>query len=235
MEKYSDDSLSPQAALQVASVSKSINLMSVGVATLLSVGMVIDKHSVTVSVLSGVGFYGAIAGLLVLWQPSALPLVLINRQHEVTERRRDMLQYRMHMTQLPVPHADPLPRVRVVPPLLLANDRFVPAVPRVADNLKLVAGSWITQLFDTSTGQPLPNRITRNKGQVQIKSPEPEVVAYLEALEIVRVGEGKQLYYNMALYPTLREAINAVRTGVRPPSYAEGEGRVLVSGGEEDL
>jgi hypothetical protein len=208
---------------QAVNVLNSVNWMSAGVATLLSLGMILDRHSVTVSVLSGVAFYGAIAGTLV-----ATPLIL-NHQDQVTIRRRDEMPYRY----LPQPEA----RVGLVDPVRLPvaaslpdTPRFVPAVPRIQDNIKVAAAGWVTQLFDTSDGTPLPTKITRNKGQVQIKSPEPEVVEYLASLGIVRVGDGKQLYWQMDTCPTYRYALNAIRTGVKPTPWQEdrqgGEGGV---------
>lgn len=219
-----DNNRDVEATAMVAAVFKSINLISLGVATLISVGMIVDKHSVTTSVLAGVAFYGLVASLLILWQPGALPYVLVSRQVEVTNRRRDLLQFQAQMAQMPAPRAaiiDPM-QLEYTPPAPAPT--FVPVVPLIAPNLKVVAGSWVTQLFDTSTGRPLPNRITRTKSQVQQKSPEPQVVAYLESLGIVYQDEGKHLYWQVASYPTLRDALNAVRTGVGKPSSEEGKG-----------
>lgn len=225
MDKSTEESLSPQAASPAASVLKSINLISVLVAIFFSIGMVIDNHSVTVSMLSGAGIYGTVATMLILWQPGALPYVLVSRQREVTERRRDEQQYKIYLRQVPqVAAVDPLPMVSAPPPALASSTRFVSAVPRIGNDLKVVAGSWVTQLFDTSTGRPRPNRITRNKGQVQIKSPDVEVVGYLEGLGIVRQDANKHLYYNVTDYPVLRDALNSIRTGVKRPSLEQDKG-----------
>lgn len=219
MEKYTKDEVPQQAGLQVAAVFKSINLMSVGVATLLSTGMVLDRHSVTVSVLSGVGFYGAIAGLLILWQPGALPFVLVNRQHEVTERRRDQLQFKAQMAFAPTPRmnvVDPVQLVSTPPAILTEGKRFVPAVPGADARLKLSCVEFVTTLFDDN-GSPNPRRIlaahTRRPGQVQAGKPKPEVLDYLTALQMVSEGDGGMLFFDVELYPTLREAINAIKRG----------------------
>jgi hypothetical protein len=216
---------------EVASVFRSINLMSVGVAALLSTGMIVDRHSVTVSVLSGVGFYGAIAGLLILWQPGALPAVLINHQREITLRRRDELPYRVQWQQQQVRLAD-LPQIEythaVAPALPLQSHlgSFVPAHPPqpVSRRVVAVAAGWATQLFNTETGEPNPIYITPKAGQVQVKSPQAEVVKYLSALEMVEV-RNNQLYWQRDTYPTLTETLNAIRTGVHPQAAEGGRGR----------
>lgn len=99
--------------------------------------------------------------------------------------------------------------------------RYVPAVPRVSEAAKVDAANFIMQLFDSETGRPLPNKITPKKGQIQHKSPSPEAVEYLTALGIVTQPYGTQLYMSPH-FPTLRDAINAIRTG-RKPSYEQGK------------
>lgn len=208
-----------QPSPQHSNVLNSVNWMSAGVATLLSIGMIVDKNSVTVSVLSGVAFYAAIAGTLV-----ATPLIL-NHQDQVTIRRRDELPY------LYMPQQQPQRRVTLVDPMQIGSSpptpampSYVPAVARAKDELKVAAAGWVSQLFDGETGRPLPNRITRAKGNIQLKSPEPEVVEYLCGLGIITQDEGKRLYFNTTDCPTLRNAINAIRTGVRVPSTGGGQG-----------
>lgn len=208
-----------------ADVLHSVNWMSGAVAAILSVGMIADKHSVTVSVLSGVAFYGTVAGILVM-----TPLIL-NHQDNVTIRRRDELPYR-YMPQH-TPHIGIVDPVRLPEPAPLPqSQRFIPAVPATRESLKATAAGWITQLFDPDDGTPLASKITRNKGQVQVKSPDFEIVEYLEALGMVRVGDGKQLYWQADTYPTLRYAINAIRTGVKPSSWQEGNRVGLTEVGE---
>lgn len=236
MEDHNRDDANSQQA--VASVFRSINLMSVGVACILGFGMWIDEHSVTVSVLSGVSFYAGIAGLLILWQPGALPSVLINGQREGTIRRRDMLQFHMQMAYVPPPHVvrtapiavadlvDPMQTVGIPAATLTESRRFVAPVPATVDTIKVDAANFVTQLFDASTGRPIPHRITKNKGQIQYKSPSNEAIEYLLALEIVKRGAGPQLYWNGDVYtgyPTHRDAINAIRSGVRKASQPQGK------------
>lgn len=207
MDNYTPNEQPPQHS----NVLSSVNWMSAGVATLLSLGMIMDRNSVTVSVLSGVAFYAAIAGTLV-----ATPLIL-NHQDQVTLRRRDELPY------LYMPQEQPQRRVSLIDPMQIGSSTptlsapsYVPAIARAKDELKVAAAGWVSQLFDGETGRPLPNRITRAKGNIQLKSPEEEVTAYLCSLGIISQDAGKRLYYNTATYPTLREAINTIRTGVRP-------------------
>lgn len=104
------------------------------------------------------------------------------------------------------------------------SPRYVPAIARAKDELKVAAAGWVAQLFDGETGRPLPNRITKARGNIQLKSPETEVTVYLCSLGIISQDEGKHLFYNTALYPTLRQAINAIGTGVRPSSTDGGVG-----------
>lgn len=211
-----------------ADVLHSVNWMSGAVAAILSVGMIADKHSVTVSVLSGVAFYGTVAGILVM-----TPLIL-NHQDNVTIRRRDELPYR-YMPQH-TPHIGLVDPVRLPEPAPLPQSpRFIPAVPYAKEGLKASAIGWVTQLFDPDTGEILPNKITRNKGQVQIKTPEAEVVEYLSSLGMVRIGEGKQLYWQSDPYSTFRYALNAIRTGVKPSSWQQGNRVGLTEVGESTL
>lgn len=214
MKEYTS---SEQPSPQASNVLHSVNWMSAGVATLLSIGMIVDRNSVTVSVLSGVAFYAAIAGTLV-----ATPLIL-NHQDQVTIRRRDELPY------LYMPQEQAQRRVALVDPLqipsgpsLPATPSYVPAVARAKDELKVAAAGWVTQLFDGETGRPLSNRITKNKGNIQLKSPEEEVTAYLCGLGIISQDTGKRLYFNSDACPTLRQAINAIKRGDRIPSTGGG-------------
>jgi hypothetical protein len=210
MEKYTEEPVSHQAALQVAAVFKSVNLMSVGVAALLSTGMIVDKHSVTVSVLSGVGFYGAIAGLLILWQPGALPFVLVNRQHEITERRRDEMQYRIHLRQAPqVSLADPLPMVSAPPAQLPTGTRFVPAIAPADQSVEREAVAWVLQLYGRD-GEPDPAKVltkTDNEkpGRVRIAGPSKAAKQWLVDRRILHsLGNGYRL--NLTRCPNIDAA-----------------------------
>jgi hypothetical protein len=218
MDFNSETAAEQMAPLANASVAKSVNLMSVLFAAVIVVGMLINKYSVTTAVLSGASFYGGIAALLVL--APHVTRIIINRQNQITIRHCAELPYRWSVQ-------DEQPRVSVVDPVQLPYEApalpespsFVPAVPRIDDKVKVDAGNFVTQLFDSSNGRPLPSRITKNKRQIQWKSPSPEAVEYLMSLGIVEAGEGKQLYWSPH-FPTLREALNAIRTG-RRPSYQE--------------
>jgi hypothetical protein len=168
-------------------------------------------------VLSGVGFYGAIAGLLILWQPGALPFVLVNRQHEVTERRRDALQFKAQMTFAPkMAVVDPVQLVSTPSATLTNSKHFVSAVPSADARLKLSCVEFVTTLFDDQ-GRPNPRRVlaahTRRPGQIQAGKPRHEVLDYLAALQMISEGDGGMLFFNAELYPTLRESINAIKRG----------------------
>lgn len=152
-------------------------------------------------------------------------------EEQRTLRRYNDQQAQIQVMQLGVSGVPQLPPGEPTDlPRLPAGPRFVPPVPVAGDEMRAAAAGWIAQLFDPETGKA--TRITRNKGQIQIKSPEPEVVDYLESLGIVRVGEGKQLYWDMALYPNRRSALQAIRTGGRPsPSEGGGGGGYQLESG----
>lgn len=223
MQEYKSDTYIQQPAPQTTehSVLRSINYISVFVGAIVFVAMFVDGHSVTVSVLAGVGFYTFVAAMLIL--TPYVTALFIARMQEVTIRRRDALPYRFAETQ----------RVQVVdypriedrgatdPIQLPVAPSYVPALPRVNDATRLDAMNFINQLFD-GDGRPLPNKITKNKCQIQHKSPTPEAIEYLASLNIVRSGTGSQLYYDLSTYPTHREAINALRTGVIPSWQGQG-------------
>jgi hypothetical protein len=193
---------------EVASVFRSINLMSVGVAALLSTGMIVDRHSVTVSVLSGVGFYGAIAGLLILWQPGALPAVLINHQREITVRRRDELPYR----------AQSAPAVlTVVEPLQLAHTPSAPAMLPYAstfvaphdDSAEREAVAWMLQLYGAD-GTPDAKKVLlasdkEKPGRIRIAAPSRPAKEWLLARHLIHdLGNGFRL--NLGRCPTIADA-----------------------------
>lgn len=224
MDKFNSEVVAEQIEpLANASVARSVNLMSVLFAIVIVVGMLINQYSVTTAVLSGASFYGGIAALLVL--APHVTRIIVNGQNQMTTRHCAELPYRYAVSTQPrMTVVDPVQIAHEAPAQLPQTPNFVPAIPRTDDKVKVDAGNFVTQLFDSSNGRPLPSRITRNKGQIQWKSPSPEAVEYLVSLGIVQAPEGKQLYYNGTDYPTLRDALNAVRTGVKRPSCQEGEG-----------
>lgn len=231
MKEYHESVVQPTPHNENAPVYKSVNLISLFVGMIVMGAFIYDNHSVTISVLAGVSFYGAVAGALIL-APHATAIVIAHMR-EVTTRR---------FNELPYKHAqkaqEALPGVQVVDHPRIAHRHtvdslqlpvapsFVPAVPRTSEVVKADAYNFVVQLFNTVDGRPLPQKITKNKGQIQHPSPTPEAIEYLMALGIVQKGEGKQLYYNKDEYdgfPTLRQAINAIRTGVSRPSSEEGK------------
>lgn len=232
MTEYKSNSVAQQAPQQTEiSVLKSVNRISVIVGVIVGVAMFRDGYSVTSSMLAGVTFYGLIATLLIA--APFLTEIIIAHMHEVTTRRFNELPYKHAQTA-----QEALPGVQVVDHPRIAHRHtvdslqlpvapsFVPAVPRTSEVIKADAYNFVVQLFNTVDGRPLPQKITKNKGQIQHPSPTPEAIEYLMALGIVQKGEGKQLYYNKdeySGYPTLRDAINSIRTGVRKASYKEGK------------
>ncbi len=179
MKDNNSESVPQQTESQSANVLKSVNLMSVGVAGLLSWGMFVDSHSVTVSVLSGVAFYGAVAGLLILWQPGALPYVIVSRQQEVTIRRRDEQLYSLQAAQLPPPQrwtvADPVQIPSTPPAQLPAASSFVSAHAEPDDGVRREASAWLLQLYGAD-GSPDPKKVLMKSekerpGRVRIAAP----------------------------------------------------------------
>lgn len=221
---YNSDTYAPQNIQAPASLAVGALAVDVLMTAVLITGMVIDKHSVTLSVLSGVTFFLVFGSLVMLTLSGTLTHIITNGQNNRTTRHMYDLQYDAEMEQLRVTVAD-RPRLAYTPsapPLQLPDSpTYVSAVPPANEVIKVAAASFITQLFDTSTGRPLPTRITKNKQQIQFKSPESDVVEYMKSLGIV-VQEGNHLYYNATHFPTYREAINAVRTGRRPTPIQEG-------------
>jgi hypothetical protein len=191
--------------------------------------MIYDRQSVTVAVLSGVTFFVLFGSFVILTLSGTLTEIITNGQKQKTARQLHHLQYvaQTEAARVEVLRPRQLEYTPPTHPLQLPDSpRFVPAVPSAGESLKVAAVGWVTQLFDTTTGRPLPDRITRNKGQIQIKSPEPEVIDYLASLGMVRTGSGKQLYWNgddTTGFPTLRQSINAIRAGLRPPPWQEQE------------
>lgn len=221
-----------------ASVGVSINRMGVLVGIIVMGAMFADKQSVTVAVLAGATFYLIVAGLLILFQPTALPWIIVNAQNQRTIRLRDKNQHREQMTFVnsSVTIVPPLQLERRPPALPLAlpeGPRYVSAVPRAEDDLKTAAVGFVTQLFNVNTGKPRPNRITPHKKQIQFKSPEPPVIAYLESLGIIYQDNSKHLYWDAATFPTLRLALIAIKSGIRPSTteqgWVDGMGRVSES------
>ncbi len=194
------------------------------------VGMWADSGSATVAVVSGVAFFLVFGCVVILALTGTIKEVAINGQNQKTLREMHQLQYYAQVQPPRVQVVDPLQIPYTEPGALQLPDtpRFVPAVPPTEDMVRVDALNFVAQLFDRS-GQPLPTKITPRKGQIQHKSPSNEAVEYLLALEVVRRGEGGQLYFNSDVYsgyPTRDEAIRAIRTGVRRPAYSQGEGRV---------
>jgi len=199
------------------------------------VAMWVDSGSATIAVVSGVAFFLVFGCVVILALTGTIKEVSINGQNQRTLREMYRLQY----------YAQTAPRVSVVDPLQIPytedaplqlpdTPRFVPAVPPTEDMVRVDAMNFIAQLFDR-TGAPLPTKITPRKGQIQHKSPSNEAVEYLLALEVVRRGDGGQLYFNSDVYsgyPTRNDAIRAIRTGVRRASWQEGIGGVSDSGAE---
>jgi hypothetical protein len=176
-----------------ADVLHSVNLMSGAVAGVLSIGMIIDKHSVTTSVLSGMAFYGAIAGIMVLTP------IIINHQDNVTIRRRDELPYRY----MPQPQTqrmelvDPV-RLQETTATMLPYSNFVAPLAEPDDSAKREAVAWLMQLYGAD-GEPDPKKVLlktdkERPGRVRIAAPSRPAKEYLlERGAIHDLGSGYRL------------------------------------------
>lgn len=232
--EYSTKEATQVAQAQHDALAKFAIGADVLVTAIIIIGMWVDSGSATIAVVSGVIFFLVFGCVVILALTGTIKEVAINGQNQRTMREMYRLQY----------YAQTAPRVSVVDPVQLPysqpdalqlpdTPRFVPAVPRTPEAVKVDAASFIAQLFD-SDGAPLPNKITPNKKQIQHKSPSDEAVEYLLALEIVRRGDGKQLYWNddaYTGYSTRQDAHEAIRTGVRKASWQEGRRVGVESGG----
>jgi len=204
---------------------------NLSVTLIVIIALWVDSGSAIVGVLSGVAFFLVFGCVVILALTGTIKDVAINGQNQRTLRQMHQLQYYAQVTvERPIQGAYVLPTE--TPLQLPDTPRFVPAVPPTEDMVRVDALNFVAQLFDRE-GNALPTKITPRKGQIQHKSPSNEAVEYLLALEVVRRGEGGQLYFNSDVYsgyPTRDEALQAVRSGVRRAAYSQGEGRVSESG-----
>lgn len=201
------------------------SLLTILLVTILLIGgMIADKQRVALAFICGVSFFTVFGGMVIFVLSGQLASIIINFQKEKTVRLRDRMQYELY--------AQPAQQITLVQPeQLTANvadtevDRivdkkasnFVPAVPSVEEGIKIASYEFIYNLFENGSLNPtkvLPED-SRSPGQIQHKKPRPEVVEYLLALGMVRVGENRMLFYNYTRYPTLREAQRAIKHGVR--------------------
>jgi hypothetical protein len=238
MEKYNSDTATAQEIpvnSDSASVLRSVNWISLLVALCIVTGMIVDKQSVTVSVITGGATYGIVAVLLILWQPGALPWIIVSRMREVTIRRYNELQFDALEAQAErkqVAIVD-TPRIVSTPPVapmqLPDTPNFVSPVPPTDERIKLDAYNFVAGLFD-EYGRLHPKRVlpkeSKRPGQVQSPKPKSETVEYLVALGIVRVGDQRMLFYNTEHFSALRKAAIVIESGTPhwrggdPPSNA---------------
>lgn len=226
MEKFNSDSMAQQAPQQTdVGVHQSVNRISLIVGAIVAWAMWVDGHSVTVSMLAGVGFYLVVAVLLIT--APFLTAIIIAWQREVTIRRYNALPYEMAQDAQKSFQVVDQPRIGykpTTPPLRLPESpRYVPAIPPADERLKLACYSFVRDLFDEE-GRPIPKRIlgghTKSPSLVQYEKPKPDVVSYLLSLQMVWENERKQLFFNVEDYPTLRYCMTAINLGV--PQGREG-------------
>lgn len=210
MEKY--DSEIP--ASQVDTGTGKFALAVVFAATCVIIaGMVLDSQSVTLALTCGIGFFTFLVILVLLVHTGQLASAYRHYETEKTLRTQARWQYEVYMRELPQP---PFPALEEVPQAILLNT-YIPARPVPSEQVKVDAYAWVMRLF--KHGELDPERVlgpeTRSPGQVQAKKPSAEVLEYLLALEVVRGGgKGEMLFFNYAIYPSLRFCQQAIKYGV---------------------
>lgn len=180
-------------------------------------GVYHDNGSATVAVISGAVFF-LFFGIFVVGARSGLfASVAMNGQNNKTVRHQAQLQYWAQVQPVAswqIEHSQPAQP-------LLGEGRFVPAVEDATRQVRLAAAGWAQQLFDDDGER---NRlITPKKYQIQVSEPAPEVVAYLESLDMVR-REGTNLHWQVDNYPTAANVVPSIMKGVRLPPQSGGIG-----------
>jgi hypothetical protein len=194
------------------SVYKSVNYISVLVGIIVMGAFIYDQHSVTVSVLAGVGFYGAVAGVLII-TPHAKDIAIAHMK-EVTIRQNNELPYEAQRSLENV-QVVPYPRIAdtqpVAPARVPEGQRFVPAQAEPDDSAKREAAAWLLQLF-TQDGTPDPKKILlqsekERPGRIRIAAPSRPAKQYLMDKSIIHdLGNGFRL--NLTRCPTITAAQN---------------------------
>lgn len=213
MKEYHESVVQPTPQNDNAPVYKSVNLISLFVGMIVMGAFIYDNHSVTVSVLAGVSFYGAVAGALIL-APHATQIVIAHMR-EVTTRRFNELPYK-HAQQATqrVSLLDPiqLPYAAPTQPLALPQgSTFVPAQAEPDDSAKREAAAWVLQLYQAN-GEPDPKKVLlisdkERPGRVRIAAPSRPAKQYLLDKHIIHdLGNGFRL--SLARCPNITAAQN---------------------------
>lgn len=192
-------------------------LLTVFLVTVLLIGgMIADKQRVALAFICGVSFFTLFGGMVIFILSGQLAAMVINHQNQRTVRMFNEMQFELYSKPAPLIEVEDVeqPRLEDLGPSL---PKFVPAVPKVDDQLKLSAYDFVLKLF--KEGQPDPEKIlpkdSKSPGQIQAKKPRPEVVEYLLALGMVSLNERKMMVFNVDTYPTQRDAQNAIRSGIK--------------------
>lgn len=203
-----------QASLSSDSLAKFALLTVFAVTVLLIGGMIADRQRVLMAFICGTLFFSVFGGIVILVLSGQLGAMVINYQNQRTMRLHDERQFLLYQQ----------PQVTVVEPLRVEErsvvkglPNFVPAVPAVAEDVKLSSYGFVVGLF--KDGQTNPERVlpegSKSPGQVQAKKPKPEVVEYLLGLGMIRVDvKSRMMFFNVRDFPTLREAQQAIKHGI---------------------
>lgn len=175
-----------------------------------------DSGSAVVAAISGTVFFTIFGWWVVGNRSGYFTATKINEQNNNAQIRIVEIQERQAAyasAQMQLAYTEP------ARPQLPGN--FVPAIEDATRQVRLAAAGWAQQLFDDD-GQR--NRlITKNKHQIQITEPAPEVVSYLESLDMVR-RDGRNLHWQVDNYPTAGNVVPSIMRGVRLPPQPGGIG-----------
>lgn len=181
----------------------------VAVTLIVIVGMALDRHSVTVALLSGVTFFLTFGTLVLLTLSGTLSHIVVNGQQQKTLRARDRLAF--EATQ-------PLsaPSLSVVPPQQLAADPL-PALPTFVapteDGVHREAVGWLLALYGAD-GLPDPAKVNmvdkkERAGRVRAKHPSGEALQFLFRRRVLH-DLGNAVRLNVVRCPNVQAAKEAV-------------------------
>lgn len=214
---YAEAQKQEQREAAVSVLAKTVTLANTLVTVLLIIGMIIDKHSVTVSLLSGVGYFAASTSFVITILSGALPDIWINAQNQKTLQKRDQLQYG-HQVGIKVykpPQIAATPATDDDMHMLEATGNFVPAVAEVEDTVRREAVAWVLQLYGPD-GLPNPKKVVTNSknetpGRLWAKNPSEPAINFLTEKGVAHsIGNGMRL--NITRYPTIEHVKEKLRT-----------------------
>jgi hypothetical protein len=194
----------------------------------------LNNESATTALITFMLFFAFATPLGVMANNGSIAHIISTLSEHATIREQNRQVYTLQRESAPLLSAEPPPTYTLpADPLQTpsAPPSYIAAVPRVDPLLKVAAAGWVSQLFD-ERGAP-NSKIKGAKSNIQVSKPEEEVREYLLSLGIIREDEGRNLYFDLDLFPVLRYALNTINTGVRrthPPMGEYGGGERGING-----